>query len=156
MSENLKVSTITGISIFIALWVGSFLHINSLFYAAIAAAVISQSCHKMVIKLGLKRLYGTIIGALMGLFFYHFLPHEYYMYSFGVFLLVYICSTILNAPANMASIVFLAISTNLIGISSSFYTFHRIVDTSVGIISAIVVTVSFNFLESKIIKIKNK
>lgn len=152
MSENLRISSITGISILTALWIGTFLHINSLFYAAIAAAVISQSCHKMVIKLGLKRLYGTIIGALMGLFFYHFLPHEYYVYSFGVFLLVYICSSILNAPANMASIVFLSISTNLTGMSSFFYAFHRIIDTSIGIISAILVTVVFKFLEDKFTK----
>ncbi|UUV17328.1 FUSC family protein [Fusobacteria bacterium ZRK30] len=152
MLENLKLSLITGISILTALSIGTLLHINSLFYACIAAVVVSQSCHKKVIQLGIKRLYGTIIGALMGLFFYHCLPHSNYIYALGVFLVVFICSNFLKAPSNMAGIVFLAISINLGGISSSFYAFHRIIDTGVGIISTVFVTVIFTFLEDKLKK----
>lgn len=152
MLENLKLSLITGISILTALSLGILLHINSLFYASIAAMVVAQSCHKKVIQLGIKRLYGTVIGALIGLFFYHYLPHSNYIYALGIFLVVFICSNFLKAPSNMAGIVFLAISTNLGGVSSFFYAFHRIIDTSVGIISAIIVTVIFKFLEDKFIK----
>ncbi|MGB6128376.1 MAG: FUSC family protein [Psychrilyobacter sp.] len=152
MLENFKLSLITGLSILTTLAIGTFLHINSLFYASIAAVVVSQSCHKKVIQLGVKRLYGTIVGALMGLFFFHYLPHSIYIYSLGIFLVVFICSNFLKAPSNMAGIVFLAISTNLGGMSSSFYAFHRIMDTGIGIISTVFVTVAFKFLDDKFSK----
>jgi uncharacterized membrane protein YgaE (UPF0421/DUF939 family) len=152
MPANLKLSLITGISILTALSLGTLLHINSLFYAAIAAVVVAQSCHKKVLQLGLKRLYGTIIGAFMGLFFFHYLPHSNYIYALGVFLVVFICSNFLKAPSNMAGIVFLAISINLGEISSSFYAFHRIIDTGIGIISTVFVTLIFTFLEDKLKK----
>jgi len=152
MLENFKLSFITGLSILTTLAIGAFLHINSLFYASIAAVVVSQSCHKKVIQLGVKRLYGTIVGALTGLFFFHYLPHSIYIYALGVFLVVFICSNFLKAPSNMAGIVFLAISTNLGGMSSSFYAFHRIIDTGIGIISTVFVTVVFTFLDDKFSK----
>jgi uncharacterized membrane protein YgaE (UPF0421/DUF939 family) len=149
MSESLKISLITSISVLMALCLGVVLHINSLFYATIASVVVAQLHHQKVIQLGLKRLYGTIVGAIMGLLFYHFLPHEYIIYAIGIFLVIFICTKYLKAPSNMAGIVFLAITINLDGMSSSFYAFHRIIDTGVGILSTVLVTIVFKFIENK-------
>ena len=67
----------------------------------------------------------------------------------GIFMVVYICSQFLRAPSNMAGIVFMAISVNLCGVSSSFYAVHRIIDTGIGILSTVLVTLVFTFLTDK-------
>lgn len=150
MKDSLRISIITAVSIFITLFIGRLLGINSLFYAAIAAAVVSQTCYKEVFRLGIKRIYGTIIGAGMGILFYNHLPQSITSFALGIFIIVYICSEVLKAPANMACIVFLAISTNLDNISSEYYALHRVLDTSLGVTSALVVAFVFRTLEDKI------
>lgn len=150
MRDSLRISIITAVSIFLTLFIGRLLGINSLFYAGIASAVVSQTCYKEVFRLGIKRIYGTIVGAGMGILFYNHLPQSITSFAVGIFIIVYICSEILKAPANMACIVFLAISTNLDNISGEFYAIHRVLDTSLGVISALVVAFVFRTLEDKI------
>lgn len=150
MKDSLKISVITAVSIFVTLFAGNLLGIDSLFYAAIASAVVSQTCYKEVFKLGIKRIYGTIIGAGVGIIFFNHLPQSVISYALGIFFIVYICSEVLKAPANMACIVFLAISTNLDKTSSEYYAIHRILDTSLGVTSALVVTFVFKTLENKV------
>lgn len=149
MKESLKISIITGISILLALYIGRDMGIDSLFYASIAAAVVAQNSHKEVFKLGIKRVYGTVVGAVIGLFFYHYLPHEFYIYALGTSIIVFICSSILKAPSNMACIVFIAMSLNIKGISVEYYAFHRVIDTIIGVFSALLVSYIFSFLEKK-------
>jgi len=150
MTEYLKVSIISAFSVLLALLIAVQVDINSPFYASIAAVVVSQAHHRKVIELGLKRLYGTLVGAAIGLLFYHFLPHSNYIYAMGILMVVYICSRFLKAPSNMAAIVFMAISVNLCGVSSSFYAVHRIIDTGIGISSTVLVTLLFTFLFDRV------
>ncbi|MCK5835431.1 MAG: FUSC family protein [Lentisphaeria bacterium] len=150
MSDNLKISVITAFSVLLSLVIAGQFELNSPFYAAIAAAVVSQPNNRKVIELGLKRIYGTLVGAAMGLLFFHYLPHNNYIYAVGIFIVVYICSRFLRAPSNMAVIVFMAISVNLCGVSSSFYAVHRIIDTGIGIASTVLVTLCFTFFLDKI------
>lgn len=147
MKGNIKISIITGFSILLALYVGSLLGVESLFYASIAAAVVSQSCYREVFVLGIKRLYGTLVGAVVGILFSFYLPHEFIYYAMGVTLIVFICNTLIKAPANMACIVFLAISTNLTDMSSEYYALHRILDTGIGVLSALIVAFIFRQFE---------
>jgi len=150
MTDSLRLAIITSGSIFITLFIGNMIGINSLFYASIAAAVVSQTCYKEVFKLGVKRIYGTIIGAGIGILFFNTFPRSIASYAVGIFIIVYICSGILKVPANMACIVFLAISTNLNNISGEYYALHRVLDTSLGVVSAFGVTFVFRTLEDKI------
>lgn len=149
MKESSKISIITGTSILLALYIGKNMGIDSLFYASIAAAVVAQNSHKEVFKLGVKRIYGTVVGAVIGIFFYHYLPHELYSYALGTGLIVFICSSILKAPSNMACIVFMAMSLNIKGTSVEYYAFHRVIDTAIGVFSALLVSYIFSFLEKK-------
>lgn len=149
MKENLKISIMTGLSILLALYIGRDMGIDSLFYASIAAAVVAQNSHKEVFKLGIKRIYGTVVGAVIGIFFYYYLPHEFYSYALGIGIITYICSSILKAPANMACIVFMAMSLNIRDVSVDYYAIHRILDTGIGVFSALSVAYIINLLEKK-------
>lgn len=154
MKDNIKAALITGISVGLAIYTGELLKVKSLFYASIAAAVVSQTSYKEVFKLGIKRVLGTIFGAFMGLVFYWFLPHNLIFFAMGVLIIVFTCSMYINIPVNMACIVFLAVSTNLKGAPAESYALYRVADTTVGILSALVVSYIFKSIEGKVKKIK--
>ncbi len=149
MNKNVEISLITGISVLLSLYIGEKLSIDSLFYASIAAVVVSQSSHVEVLRSGLKRIYGTVVGAIIGILFFNFAPHSIFFYFLGIMFIVFICSNYLKAPSNMACIVFLAISTNLKGISSNIYAINRVLDTGVGVISAVLVAYIFSKILNK-------
>ncbi len=150
MKDNIKAALITSISVGLAIYTGDVLKVKSLFYASIAAAVVSQTSYKEVFKLGIKRIFGTLFGASMGLVFYWFLPHNLIFFAMGVLIIVLICSMYINVPVNMACIVFLAVSTNLKGAPAENYALYRVADTAVGILSALVVSYVFKYIENKL------
>lgn len=142
MSNETQLAIKTGLSVGLTLFIGKILKIDSLFYAGIAAAICSQVEVKATMKQGLGRISGTIVGAFLGILIFYNLPHNVIVMGLGVTIIVYISYKYLKiAQANIASIVFLGILLeNTHHLTPFLYFFHRVLDTSLGVVIAVFVS----------------
>ncbi|WMJ22292.1 aromatic acid exporter family protein [Paludicola sp. MB14-C6] len=140
----------TTIVVFLCLLIQIIFKRENAFYATIAAVVCLQSTYVETFKSGKNRLVGTVIGGFFGYIVIEFcmmIPyyHEYWIMLIvpaGIFLLIYICN-VLDRKASVAicCIVFLSITANSSrDITNALtYVIDRVLDTSIGIILAMVV-----------------
>ncbi|WP_238883642.1 aromatic acid exporter family protein [Clostridium sp. YIM B02551] len=123
---------------------------ESPFYACIASVICMGDSVENSMKAGKNRLIGTLVGGLYGIFFifiYPFVPIPLpLLVSLGIVIVIY-TGVLIKKPASVSisCVVFLAITTNLKGITSYGYAVNRIVETAVGIIIAIFVNKYVNF-----------
>jgi uncharacterized membrane protein YgaE (UPF0421/DUF939 family) len=137
MEKSLK----TGLSVVITVLLGKLFKIDSLFYAGIAAVICSQVDNIESIKVGIGRIYGTFIGALVGVIFYNYFADSILMLGIGCMIIVFITQKYLKmSQSNIACVVFLAIMVNIDGTNPDHYIIHRITDTTVGVIVSIIVS----------------
>lgn len=144
----------TSLAVFFCLLFAFFTHRESAFYSSIAAVVCMQKSTDKTILAGFNRFIGTVIGGMTGfgvLEAARFIPHYYeYVYLFAVPLLniflIWLCNVI-KKPGSVVicSIVFLSIVTDFSrDIPNTWvYTSSRIVDTTIGIIFAVIVNQFF-------------
>lgn len=142
MTKELELAIKTSISVGLSLLIGKVLKIDSLFYASIAAAICSQIEYKSSLKQGIGRVYGTIVGAILGVSFYYYLPRNIIAMAFGIFVIVYTSYKYLKtSQANIAAIVFLGIMLEIQPQKTPiFYFIHRVLDTSLGVVIAVFVS----------------
>ncbi|WP_018249937.1 FUSC family protein [Orenia marismortui] len=141
ISSNFEKAFKTGIAVFLSIVIGGFFHINSLFYAAIAAVITLQTKVVDTIKAGQNRVFGTIVGAIIGMCFAIIGQGNAVLCGLGIFLTVLSCQKFgYDKSINIACIVFIAIMINLYDdITPFYYSIYRLKDTLVGIITAIIV-----------------
>lgn len=142
MNKELELAFKTSVAVGLTLLTGKLLKIDSLFYAGIAAAICSQIEYKESVKHGIGRIYGTIVGAVLGVTCYYYFPRSNLTITIGIFIIVFISYKYLKtSQANIAAIVFLGI---MLEISPSktplFYFFNRVLDTSLGVVIAVFVS----------------
>lgn len=134
----------------ITLMLSYFLQRGSGFYAANAAIVCMQPTRRKTVSVGLDRLLGTAIGGMFGFLILWIAKdmHDYhtrmYLVLIPLFLTVVIgfCALIRQYDAIvMSSLVFLSIATTMdMGVSNlDEYVFGRMLDTSIGIIVAMLI-----------------
>lgn len=142
MTKELELAIKMSISVGLSLIIGKLLKIDSLFYAAIAAAICSQIEYKSSLKQGIGRIYGTIVGAVLGVSFYYYLPRNILAMVFGIFIIVFISYRYLKtSQANIAAIVFLGIMLEIQPQKTPvFYFIYRVMDTSLGVIIAVFIS----------------
>lgn len=142
MTKELELAIKTGTAVGLSLLIGKILKIDSLFYASIAAAICSQIEYKSSLKQGIGRVYGTIVGAILGVSFYYYLPRNIIAMVFGIFIIVFISYKYLKtSQANIAAIVFLGIMLEIQPQKTPvFYFIHRVLDTSLGVVIAVFVS----------------
>ncbi|SET01986.1 Uncharacterized membrane protein YgaE, UPF0421/DUF939 family [Natronincola peptidivorans] len=129
----------TGIAVTLSLLVSNILGIESPFYAAIAAIIVMQPTVSDSWKIGVNRLLGTMIGAAVGVAFVSISPGNPLLGGVGVIVLI-LATNKLNwkESISMGGVVFVGIFINAEG-GYLNYALHRLLDTSVGIIVAVVV-----------------
>lgn len=112
---------------------------DSSFYAGIAAAIATQAFFRDTLKVGIGRIYSTLIGAIAAGCVLSLLPISPIVLGLSTGLLVYVCNKFLKlSQSNIACIVLLGISVNLdADVSPVDYVIQRMVDTSVGVTCAI-------------------
>lgn len=116
------------------------------FFAAIASVMCMQDTVENSVKFGINRIVGTLIGGLIGLIFLystrglHFEVLTPLITGLGVVLVIYL-SNLLNKPASsaMSSLVLIAIMTAPVTSNPFVYAFKRTIETSLGIIVAVLV-----------------
>lgn len=150
MNKELELALKTSIAVGITLTLGKLLKIDSLFYAGIASAICSQIEMKESIRAGIGRIYGTIVGAILGVSCFYFFPRNIISMTIGIFIIVYTSYKYLKtAQANIASIVFLGIMLEIKPNETPiYYFFHRVLDTSLGVMIAIFVS-NFRLISNK-------
>ncbi|MCE1253782.1 MAG: aromatic acid exporter family protein [Anaerolineae bacterium] len=142
--------TVIGMRIFkTALAVGFCVFLSQIFrleypfYAAIAAIISLESSLTTSFKAGRNRLFGTLVGALVGLLFASIAPNNAILCGLGIIVIISILNRFnWNSAISIAGIVFIAIMVNLNGHNPFLYGMNRMIDTAIGIIVALMV----NFL----------
>lgn len=131
----------TGIAICICLIIAALLKLEYPFYAAIATIISMENSVTNSYLAGKQRTMGTLVGAVVGAGFAFIEPGNAYYCALGVIVVIYICNLLKwNKSVSIGCIVFLAIMLNLKdGENPLSYGFHRITDTLIGIVVAVVV-----------------
>lgn len=136
----------TALSVIICILILKLLGRHYPFYACIASAICLQDTVKNSYKMGKQRLLGTIVGGIVGIALAS-LEEAFYLTTLtpvltaiGVVLVIYICTVIKKSGSvSISCIVLLAIMTNLRDTTPILYGVNRILDTTIGIVVAIIV-----------------
>ena len=130
----------TGIGVMLCVLVGHLRMIDNTLFAAISCIVCMQTTVKGSLIAGLDRLKGTFIGGLIGFLFILISPGNPILSCLGIITTIYICNVLnINDSIGIACVVYCAIYLGVGTNSPIAYSFHRIVDTSVGIIIGVCV-----------------
>lgn len=116
------------------------------FFAAIAAIMCMQDTVENSLKIGANRIIGTLLGGFLGLIFLNFtrlINAESFtplITGIGVSCAIYLCNAVKKpASSAMASLVLVAIMIAPTGSSAFNYALKRTIETSLGIIVAVLV-----------------
>lgn len=130
----------TALAVFLILLVYRLPGMDSPFYAAIAAIIAMQSSVKESFTAGKDRMLGTVTGALAGLILALLHPGHPVLIGVGIIAVIYVCDKLgWNKSISIAGIVFLAIMLNMEGRNPVQYSLFRILDTFIGITTAVLV-----------------
>lgn len=132
----------TGIGVMLCVLLGylNFNLVDKTFYAAIACVVCMQTTVKGSFMVGLNRLKGTFVGGLIGFLFALIGPGNPILSCLGIITTIYICNVLkINNSISIACVVYCAIYLGVGTNNPIAYSFHRIVDTSIGILIGVCV-----------------
>lgn len=130
----------TGIGVMLCVVVGSLNLIDNTLFAAIACIVCMQTTVKGSLTAGLNRLKGTFIGGVIGFIFVLIHPGNPILSCLGIITTIYICNVLkINNSISIACVVYCAIYLGVGTNSPLEYSFHRIIDTSIGILVGVCV-----------------
>ena len=112
--------------------------VDKTFYAAIACVVCMQTTVKGSFTVGLNRLKGTFVGGLIGFLFALIGPGNPILSCLGIITTIYICNLIkINKSITIACVVYCAIHLGIGTADPVYYSVHRIIDTSIGVLIGI-------------------
>ncbi|TQQ85483.1 aromatic acid exporter family protein [Peptacetobacter hominis] len=109
------------------------------FYAAIAGVISLQDTVTGSVKAGMNRIKGTVVGGIMGFIFALIMPGNPILCGIGVILTIYVCNILKITSISVSCVVFLAIHLGVGSGDPMSYSIHRVLDTSVGVIIAVVI-----------------
>jgi uncharacterized membrane protein YgaE (UPF0421/DUF939 family) len=145
----------TIVAVFLSLVISSLREGSVPFYSAIAAVLCMQKDFENSFKVGYDRFIATIIGATLGCLFLMF---EHYVYTIENQILRYLLISLLlipviyicvytKRPGSVATgcVVYLAIVINRAGQLPFAFAFNRFLDTTIGIVVAILIN---NYLKN--------
>ncbi|QJA07721.1 hypothetical protein HF520_01625 [Romboutsia sp. CE17] len=142
----------TGIGVMLCALVGYLNILDKTLFAAIACIVCMQTTVKGSLIVGINRLKGTFIGGVIGFLFVLIRPGDPILSCLAVITTIYVCNILkINKSITIACVVCCSI---LLGVDSTnpvYYSIHRIVDTSIGVIIGVGVNYFIyrpNYLES--------
>lgn len=132
----------TGIAILISLYISLLFRPELSFYAVIAVVFSMDKNLLLSLHAGKSRMVGTLLGALIGVFFAEFLPGGPWSCAIGTILLIWLLNGLkLNSSIIIASIVFLAITSGLTQDDPAAYSTIRLFETLIGIVVAWLVNI---------------
>lgn len=140
----------TTIAVFLCMLIISFFPVENAFYACIASIVCMQQTLEHTIRVGLNRMKGTVVGALLGigglmLQQYTELNLVIVLAPLGVLLVLYLCN-IMKMPAScsIGGLVYLSILLVQRDMPPYLFGMVRTLETFVGIVIAMLVNFCFD------------
>ncbi|MGM0397011.1 MAG: FUSC family protein [Bacillota bacterium] len=129
----------TGLAVAISLLVSEVFNLQSPLFAGIGAISTMQSSVSQSFVMGKNRMLGTVMGAIVALFFTFYLPRNPFFLGLGIIIVIHILN-LLNwkKSISLSAIVFLAVSNNH-EYAMIPYTTSRVLDTFIGIVIAVLV-----------------
>lgn len=125
----------TVISVILTLALGELFRLRSPLLASLGAIMTMESSISESFQAGKYRLYGTVLGGLVALAIISLAPDHYFFLGLGLILIINICNALRwEKAARMGMVVFLIIILDYRDGDGLYYTFHRTLDTSIGII----------------------
>ena len=147
----------TGIAVMLCILLGRFL-VQKIFYCAIACVISVQDTVKGSMKAGLNRVKGTIVGGIIGFLFALIQPGEPILCGIGIMLTIYACNLLKVNSVVVSCVTFLAIHLGVGTYNPAYYSIHRVIDTSVGVVIGVVTNYLIarpNYLDKTINEFKN-
>lgn len=135
-SSKIGMRTIkTVIAVLLTLAIAEVLNLNSPILAGIAAIMTIETTVSESFLTAKNRMYGTVLGALIGLIITFIAPKNFIVIGIGLIILIYICNTFKwDQAVRMAMIVFLVIILDYEEGFRFTYALNRTFDTFVGVI----------------------
>lgn len=130
----------TGISVFLAVILSKFLKLKFPFFAALPSIMPMSNSAEETLKAGRNRIFGTLIGAVVGALFVLIYPGNALLSGIGMILIIYLCNFIRwgNAAA-IAGLVYISIMVGIKRENPWIYSFHRLLATIIGVCVTVLV-----------------
>ena len=130
----------TALTVVLCIAIGELGPFSSPFFMALAGIITVQISTMDSVNMGKNRILGTGIGAVVGLCFAIIQPENPFLAGIGIIIVIQICDYFhMNTAIQIATVVFLAIMLNMDGSDPFVYSISRLVDTSVGVIIALLI-----------------
>lgn len=149
MERVVQRAIISIISIVLVTIIGEFLKVEpmGLFYTATTCVIITHVDFNKLMETAKNRGIGTIIGGVVGIIF-SYIPFPLIVkIIIGEIIIILFCEKKLKIPSAIASVVFLIIIYKIKPEPSYIYGFKRILDTFIGIIVTLFVTLSLKYMD---------
>lgn len=137
----------TAFAVLVSMFISMLLDDNSGFFIAMAAIITMQSTVRGSYFKGKDRIFGTIIGAVLGYVLALIQPGNPFLIALGIIFTIYLCNLLnLQGAIVIACVVFLSIMTHN-NHDPLFYSLGRLLDTFIGIVVALLI--NYSILPSK-------
>lgn len=125
----------TVIAVLLTLIISNFLNLNSPILAGIAAIMTIETTVSESFIAAKYRMYGTVLGAIVGLIITFIAPENYIVVAIGLIIIIHICNVFKwDQAVRMSMIVFLVIILDYEEGYRFTYALNRTFDTFVGVI----------------------
>ncbi|HBG1230976.1 TPA: FUSC family protein [Clostridioides difficile] len=128
----------TGISVTLCMILGDYL-VENMFYSLVACIISVQDTVKGSLKTGINRVEGTILGGIIGFIFAIIKAGDPFLCGLGVMCSIYLCNLFKIKSVVVACVTFLAIHLGVGNSDPVYYSLHRVLDTSVGVLFGVLV-----------------
>ncbi|MDD4731273.1 MAG: FUSC family protein [Desulfovibrio sp.] len=135
----LKTAMAAYLSVLVSIWAG----LEYGYWAAISAVIVMQADLGGSIRIGLWRLMGTFVGAVVGILCLFIYPASPFLLAVGVFAVILVCSSV---PALRASFRIAGITVAIVvlgapsTVSPIFVGMERFLEIAVGVFSAVLIS----------------
>lgn len=131
----------TGIAVMLCCILTSFA-VDNMFYCATACVVTMQDTIKTSFKMGSQRVFGTLIGGLVGFLLVLISPANPILCGIGIMIVIKCCDMLKLSSIVVASVTFFSLYLGYINSSPLTYSIQRVIDTSVGVIMGLIINYS--------------
>lgn len=131
----------TGIAVIMCCILTSFV-VDNMFYCATACVVTMQDTIKTSYKMGWQRVFGTLIGGLVGFLLVLISPANPILCGIGIMIVIKFCEIFKLSSLVVSSVTFFSLYLGYIDSAPLIYSIQRVIDTSVGVIMGLIVNYS--------------
>lgn len=131
----------TGIAVTLCCILTSFA-VDNMFYCATACVVTMQDTIKTSFKMGSQRVFGTLIGGLVGFLLVLISPANPILCGIGIMIVIKCCEIFKLSSLVVSSVTFFSLYLGYIQSTPLTYSIQRVIDTSVGVIMGLIINYS--------------